>query len=113
LYEKKAREAKIQISKLPSIDVARLFRMSIERTSPFEGPRVDKSEKGFRDALIMFTISEDIKRRPEDSSLVVTQDELLRKASSPWLERQHDLSVGLYGKLTSLSCQTESGTLPP
>jgi hypothetical protein len=53
--------------------------MSIERTPPFEGSRGDKSEKGFRDALIMFTILENIKRRPEDACLVVTKDELLRE----------------------------------
>lgn len=74
LYEQRAREAGIQILTLPSIDVSRLLRMSIERIPPFEGSREDKSEKGFRDALIMFTILENIRGRPEDYSLVVTND---------------------------------------
>jgi hypothetical protein len=74
LYEQRAKEAGIQILTLPPIDVSRLFRMSIERIPPFEDSREDKSEKGFRDALILFTILENIRGRPEDHSLVVTND---------------------------------------
>jgi hypothetical protein len=51
--------------------------MSIERIPPFEQSKNDKSEKGFRDALIMFTILTNIKGRKEDYSLVVTGDRLL------------------------------------
>jgi PIN domain len=81
-YEKKAKEIGIQILGIPDIDVRRLFRMSIDRVPPFEQSKDDKSEKGFRDALIMFTILEHIKGRPEDYSLVVTNDVLLGKGLS-------------------------------
>lgn len=53
--------------------------MSIERIPPFEQSKDDKSEKGFRDALIMFTILDKIKGRPGDFSLVVTNDVLLTR----------------------------------
>jgi hypothetical protein len=53
--------------------------MSIERIPPFEESKNDKTEKGFRDALTMFTILENIKGRPEDFALVITSDKLLTK----------------------------------
>jgi hypothetical protein len=77
LYEKRAKETGIQILGIPTIDVRRLFRMSIDRVAPFEQSKDDKTEKGFRDALIMFTILTNINERPGDSSLVVTNDRLL------------------------------------
>jgi hypothetical protein len=79
LYANKATDAGINILDLPVIDVRRLFRMSMDRVPPFEQSKDDKSEKGFRDALIMFSILENIKGRPEDFSLVVTNDGLLTK----------------------------------
>lgn len=77
VYEKRAAEAGIHILGIPTIDVARLFKMSIERIPPFEKSRGDKTEKGFRDSLIMFTILESIRGRPGDYSLIVTKDDLL------------------------------------
>jgi hypothetical protein len=77
LYAEKAKDAGIQLLKLPSIDVTRLFRMSIERIPPFEKSKEDKTEKGFRDSLIMFTILENIQGRPEDHALVITEDQRL------------------------------------
>jgi len=79
LYAKRAQETGIQILGVPDVDVRRLFRMSMERVPPFEQSKDDKTEKGFRDALIMFTILTNIKERPEDHSLVVTNDGLLAK----------------------------------
>jgi hypothetical protein len=79
LYEKRAKETGIQILGIPAIDVRRLFRMSIDRVVPFEQSKDDKTEKGFRDALIMFTILTNITDQPGDSSLVVTNDGLLAK----------------------------------
>jgi hypothetical protein len=76
-YEKKAAEVGVQLLPVPDVDARRLFRMSIERIPPFEQSKDDKSEKGFRDALIMFTILTHIKKRPNDYSLVVTNDVLL------------------------------------
>ena len=50
--------------------------MSIECEPPFES-REAKSEKGFRDALIMFTILREIQDRAEDNTLLVSNDDLL------------------------------------
>jgi hypothetical protein len=79
LYEKRAKETGIQVLEIPTVDVRRLFQMSIDRVVPFEQSKDDKTEKGFRDALIMFTILTNIRERPGDSSLVVTNDGLLVK----------------------------------
>jgi PIN domain len=51
-YATKAKEIGIQILEIPVVDVHRLFQMSVERIPPFEQSKDDKSEKGFRDALI-------------------------------------------------------------
>lgn len=79
LYAKKAAEAGIQIVQIPGIDIRRLLQMSINRIPPFETSPDDKTEKGFRDSLIMFSILESIKGRPEDFALVVTNDVLMTK----------------------------------
>jgi len=79
VYDKKAKESGIQILGIPAINVYRLFHMAIDRVPPFEQSKDDKTEKGFRDALIMFTILATIEGRPEDHSLVITQDALLTK----------------------------------
>src|SRR5258708_1374257 len=79
LFAKRARESGIQILAVPDIDVRRLFQMSMDRVPPFEQSKDDKTEKGFRDALIMFTILTNIKGHPEDFSLIVTNDGLMAK----------------------------------
>src|SRR6266481_2549636 len=94
LYAKRALEAGIKILGVPDIDVRRLFRMSMDRIPPFEQSKDDKSEKGFRDALIMFTILTNIKERPEDYSLVVTNDGLLAKGLTNQIDEfQTNLSI--------------------
>jgi hypothetical protein len=94
LYAKKALEAGIQILGVPEIDVRRLFKMSMDRIPPFEQSKDDKSEKGFRDALIMFTILSHIKGRPDDFCLIVTNDGLMAKGLGIHTEEfQTNLSV--------------------
>lgn len=94
LYAKRAKDVGIQVLGIPNIDVRRLFRMSIERTAPFEKSKDDKSEKGFRDALIMFTILENIKERPEDFSVVVCNDGLLTEGLTNHIrEYKTDLTI--------------------
>jgi PIN domain len=94
LYEEKAKEVGIQVLGLPPIEVNRLFRMSIERIPPFEKSREDKSEKGFRDSLIMFTILESIKGKTEDHALVITEDQRLTEGLISHAEQfQTELSV--------------------
>lgn len=86
LYADRAKDVGIQVLGIPSIDVRRLFRMSIDRIAPFEKSKDDKSEKGFRDALIMFTILESIRERPEDFSLVVSNDALLTEGLTNYVD---------------------------
>jgi hypothetical protein len=78
-YQDKANTAGIEILSLPGVDANRLLTMSIDRLPPFEPSKDNKSEKGFRDALIMFTVLENIRKRPEDFALVITKDTLLAK----------------------------------
>lgn len=84
-YAAFAKGVGIQILPLPDVKVSRLMQMSINRIAPFEESKDDKKEKGFRDALIMFTILENIKGHPEYDSLVITNDRLLEKGLSQHL----------------------------
>jgi hypothetical protein len=74
-FRKKATERGIEIIPLAGIDVTRLLMMSIDCTPPFE----ESKEKGFRDSLIMFSILEVIRGRPEDNALIITNDKLLAR----------------------------------
>lgn len=80
-FEKKFQEMKIGVLPLPRIDIQRLLQMSIDGVPPFEKPRESlnerSSEKGFRDALIMFTILDAVRGVPDVNALVVTDDGLL------------------------------------
>jgi hypothetical protein len=74
-FRSKAAERGIEIIPLARIDVTRLLMMSIDCTPPFE----ESKEKGFRDSLIMFSILEVIRGRPEDNALIITNDKLLAR----------------------------------
>ena len=76
-YRVRAAERGIQIIPLAKIDLSRLLRMSIDCTAPFEGLESKTKEKGFRDSLIMFSILEVLRGRPEENALVITNDGLL------------------------------------
>ncbi len=78
-YDAKAKEAGIRVLSIPTIDIQRLLRMSIDRTAPFEQSKDDKTEKGFRDALILFSILEEICCNFGCEALVVTNDRLIEK----------------------------------
>src|SRR5437763_9885333 len=64
----KMQSFRIAIAPTPAIDPHMLLEMSLRNESPFEDSQSDSGEKtkemGFRDALIMFTVLENIKHRP-------------------------------------------------
>ena len=74
----------ITIAPTPAVDPQMLLEMSLSNEPPFEDSQSDSGEKtkekGFRDALIMFTVLEDIKNRPEETALIVTNDTRLGDA---------------------------------
>jgi hypothetical protein len=74
----------IHILPVTSIDPRRLLTMSIDGTPPFEKPREQGSErsteKGFRDALTMFTIMQETRDGTDDHPLVITKDDLLTES---------------------------------
>jgi hypothetical protein len=80
-FEERFKALGIKILPLPKVEIEKLVRMSLEGKAPFEKPRESpnerSSEKGFRDAVIMFTILEEIEDRSEDHALVITADDLL------------------------------------
>jgi hypothetical protein len=76
VYEKKLSDLGIRILPLVRCDLERLLQMSIENDPPFE----ESHEKGFRDSLIMFSILEAIKGRPDLNAFVVSEDKLFTKA---------------------------------
>jgi hypothetical protein len=76
-FGEKAAKLGFRIVPLPKdIKVRSLLEMSIECVPPYE-PREKKSEKGFRDSLIMFSILQEIQGRPDDSAVLVCNDGLL------------------------------------
>lgn len=81
-FTDKAIQLGLVILPIPQVNLSDLVQMSIDRTPPFEGnisdPKEKRKEKGFRDALIMFTVLEAIRGRPQDESLLITNDALLR-----------------------------------
>ncbi len=79
-YRERAQKRSIEIIPLAPVDLGRLLRMSIECTRPFEEAEDESKEKGFRDSLIMFSILESLRGRPEECALVITQDQLLAEA---------------------------------
>jgi hypothetical protein len=79
-FRSRAQQRGIEIIPLPKIDIARLLAMCIDCTPPFEEPDSRTKEKGFRDSLIMFSILENIRGRPEDNALIITNDRLLARA---------------------------------
>ncbi len=76
-FNEKAAALGLTISPLPSVDLLRLAQMSLDCSPPFEeaysGDKKTK-EKGFRDALIVFTVMENIREKPEDSAYLITND---------------------------------------
>ncbi len=78
-YAERAKNARIEILPLPNLDLKRLLHMSINRIPPFEESEKSTWEKGFRDSLIMFTILQNVRKRPQDQGLVITGDVLLGK----------------------------------
>jgi hypothetical protein len=83
-FREKFQSLGIQVLPLPAIDARRLLAMSIDGIPPFERPREQGSErsteKGFRDALTMFTVFQEIKDGSQDHSLVITGDRLLTES---------------------------------
>ena len=78
-----ARFQNLGITILPTtaVDLRLLLEMSLANEPPFEDSQSDAGEKtkekGFRDALIMFTVLADIENRPQDNTLIVTDDKRL------------------------------------
>jgi hypothetical protein len=79
-YRERARQRDIEIIPLSPVDPGRLLRMSIECIRPFEDAEDESKEKGFRDSLIMFSILESLRHRPDECAIVITQDQLLAEA---------------------------------
>lgn len=82
-YRARAAKRGIAIIPLAGIDHERLLSMSLKQEPPFE-QALDGSkrprDRGFRDALILFSILEYIQTQGLKSALIVTQDELLARA---------------------------------
>ena len=80
-FSSKAQKLGIVIVPMAPVDLRLLFEMSLANDPPFEDSQSDSGEKtkekGFRDALIMFTILADIEDRQQDNALIITGDKRL------------------------------------
>ena len=88
VFEKKLSDLKIGTLKLVECRIEDLLKMSIENTPPFE----ESNEKGFRDSLIMFSILEAVKGRPDLNALVVSGDKLFAEGI---LSRQKEYGTSI------------------
>jgi len=74
----------IIIAPTPAVNIHMLLEMSLTNEPPFEDSQSDSGEKtkekGFRDALILFTVLENIKNQPQEAALIVTNDTRLGEA---------------------------------
>jgi hypothetical protein len=75
-FAEKAKQQDILILPTAAVDVNRLLKMSINCTPPFEL----SNEKGFRDALIVFTILYNIRGQSDVEHIVISNDTLLSDA---------------------------------
>jgi hypothetical protein len=90
----KAQNLGITVVPLPLVDVRQLLEMSLACDPPFE----ETKEKGFRDALIMFTVLENIAKHPEDNALVITDDKRLTEGlrlQAPKFQTQLSVAASL------------------
>jgi len=101
-FAAKAKSLQITIVPTPSIDVRALLEMSLTNDPPFEDSQSESGEKtkekGLRDALIMLTVLDTIRDRPQDMALVITNDKRLTEAfhiQAPKHKTQVDAVVDL------------------
>jgi hypothetical protein len=80
-FSTKLQNLGVTILPMPSVDIRQLLDMSLANDPPFEDSQSDAGEKtkekGFRDALIMFTVLANIENRPQDNALIITDDKRL------------------------------------
>jgi hypothetical protein len=89
------------------IAVRSLLEMSIACVPPYE-PAEKKSEKGFRDSLIMFTILQEIQGRRDDNALLICGDDLLIDGISLHAE-QFDTRIHTLPDLPAAVAYVETG----
>lgn len=72
-FLKAALASQLEILSPPRIELERLAKMSVERVPPFQ----ESGEKGFRDALVMFSCLDHVRGQPELNALLITDDQKL------------------------------------
>ena len=80
-FSQRAKDLGIIVLPTPSVDVRQLLEMSLANDPPFEDSHSESGEKtkekGFRDALIMFTVLTNSESHPPGNALVITDDKRL------------------------------------
>ena len=64
--------AEIEVIQIPNIPVESLVDMAVKKEAPFE----EKREKGFRDAVIMFTILDHMERNQISNATLISADRI-------------------------------------
>lgn len=113
-FAAKANSLQITIVPTPSIDVRALLEMSLTNDPPFEDSQSESGEKtkekGLRDALIMLTVLDTIRDRPQDMALVITNDKRLTEAfdiQAPKHKTQVDAVVDLEAALIHIDARID------
>jgi predicted nucleic acid-binding protein len=82
-FKDKADEIGLTLVALPLLNVEELAEMSLANKAPFQ----DSDEKGFRDALIMFTVLEEIRGKADQQAIFVTEDKRLRTGCESFVDK--------------------------
>ncbi|MCH7755616.1 DUF4935 domain-containing protein, partial [candidate division KSB1 bacterium] len=82
-------DTEIKIVPTPEIDLEKLINMAVQKIPPFE----EKKEKGFRDAVILFTMLEHSKTDNFNKAMFVTQDSIFENPEVTSLLANEGLNI--------------------
>ena len=79
----------IKVIDTPPIDLKRLVSMAVDKIKPFQ----EKDEKGFRDAVSLFTVLEHAKTQEKGSHVFVAHDEVYKEDGIQDLAKEYNAEL--------------------
>jgi len=90
-----------------NIEIEMLIEMAVKKEAPFEKPAEEKgfAEKGFRDAIILFTIIEHMKNNKFRNAILLSADRIFTKEAVTTRLKNDGLNVLVAGNLADANGQ--------
>lgn len=90
-----------------NIEIEMLIEMAVKKEAPFEKPAEEKgfAEKGFRDAIILFTIIEHMKNNKFRNAILLSADRIFTKEGVTTRLKNDGLNVLVAGNLADANGQ--------